>query len=148
MGTVAGRAERSGVRVRQPPTRHFATPRGAGCELECIALAVQYCSEAGPMDATPDVIRYFHPVLPAKALGKQPRRVEVAGLRYALFRDAARPCRPGPSGRTAVSPALTTAGTSMLRGMAGARPVRACATAIPAPIASWSGTATSGSPMR
>ncbi|MCP3139229.1 Rieske 2Fe-2S domain-containing protein [Pyxidicoccus xibeiensis] len=40
------------------------------------------------MEPTPDVIRHFHPVLPARALGKQPVRVEVAGRAYALFRDA------------------------------------------------------------
>jgi phenylpropionate dioxygenase-like ring-hydroxylating dioxygenase large terminal subunit len=41
------------------------------------------------MEPTPDVVRHFHPVLPSRALGKQPVRVELAGRAYALFRDAA-----------------------------------------------------------
>ncbi|WP_324290072.1 aromatic ring-hydroxylating dioxygenase subunit alpha [Pyxidicoccus sp. MSG2] len=40
------------------------------------------------MVPSPDVIRHFHPVLPARSLGKKPVRVEVAGRAYALFRDA------------------------------------------------------------
>ncbi|MFP2927894.1 Rieske 2Fe-2S domain-containing protein [Pyxidicoccus sp. 3LG] len=40
------------------------------------------------MEPSPNVIRHFHPVLPTRALGKQPVRVEVAGRAYALFRDA------------------------------------------------------------
>jgi len=41
------------------------------------------------MEPTPDIIRHFHPVLPAHSLGKRPARVEVAGRAYVLFRDAA-----------------------------------------------------------
>ncbi|MBU8895549.1 Rieske 2Fe-2S domain-containing protein [Corallococcus sp. M34] len=41
------------------------------------------------MEPTPDVVRHFHPVLPASALGRKPVRVELAGRAYALFRDAA-----------------------------------------------------------
>ncbi|WP_267968939.1 Rieske 2Fe-2S domain-containing protein [Myxococcus stipitatus] len=40
------------------------------------------------MEPPSDVIRHFHPVLPARALGKKPVRVQVAGFSYALFRDA------------------------------------------------------------
>ncbi|TQF17798.1 Rieske 2Fe-2S domain-containing protein [Myxococcus llanfairpwllgwyngyllgogerychwyrndrobwllllantysiliogogogochensis] len=40
------------------------------------------------MEPLPDVLRHFHPVLPATALRKKPMRVEVAGRAYALFRDA------------------------------------------------------------
>lgn len=39
-------------------------------------------------DASPNVLRFFHPVLPSSALGVAPRRVTVAGRHYALFRDA------------------------------------------------------------
>ncbi len=40
------------------------------------------------MEPTPDVIeRFFHPVLAARALKKEPVRVEVAGRAYVLFRD-------------------------------------------------------------
>ncbi|QDF00167.1 Rieske 2Fe-2S domain-containing protein [Myxococcus xanthus] len=39
------------------------------------------------MEPTPKVIRHFHPVLSARALGTRPVRVEVAGRAYALFRD-------------------------------------------------------------
>ena len=41
------------------------------------------------MEPTSDVIRHFHPVLPAHSLGKRPVRVEVAGRAYVLFWDAA-----------------------------------------------------------
>lgn len=34
------------------------------------------------------VLRYFHPILPAKALDARPRRVVIAGRAYVLFRDA------------------------------------------------------------
>ena len=34
------------------------------------------------------VLRYFHPVLPAKDLGARPRRIEIASRAYVLFRDA------------------------------------------------------------
>ncbi|WP_163863888.1 Rieske 2Fe-2S domain-containing protein [Myxococcus eversor] len=40
------------------------------------------------MEPLPDVLRHFHPVLPAASLRKKPVRVEVAGRAYALFRDA------------------------------------------------------------
>jgi phenylpropionate dioxygenase-like ring-hydroxylating dioxygenase large terminal subunit len=40
------------------------------------------------MDPMPDVTRFFHPVLPARALRKKPLRIELAGRAYALFRDA------------------------------------------------------------
>jgi nitrite reductase/ring-hydroxylating ferredoxin subunit len=41
------------------------------------------------METPPDVVRrFFHPVLPARALRKKPVRVELAGRAYALFRDA------------------------------------------------------------
>jgi phenylpropionate dioxygenase-like ring-hydroxylating dioxygenase large terminal subunit len=36
----------------------------------------------------PDVLRHFHPVLPARSLRRRPVRVQVAGRAYALFRDA------------------------------------------------------------
>ena len=41
------------------------------------------------MDAMPDVMRFFHPVLPARDLHKGPVLVQIAGRRYALWRDAA-----------------------------------------------------------
>ncbi len=41
------------------------------------------------METMPEVTRYFHPVLAAKQLRKQPVRVELAGHAYVLFRDAA-----------------------------------------------------------
>jgi phenylpropionate dioxygenase-like ring-hydroxylating dioxygenase large terminal subunit len=41
------------------------------------------------MDLMPDVTRFFHPVLPARALRKKPLRLELAGRAYALFRDGA-----------------------------------------------------------
>lgn len=40
------------------------------------------------MDPMPDVTRFFHPVLPSRALRKKPLRIELAGRAYALFRDA------------------------------------------------------------
>lgn len=39
------------------------------------------------MDSMPDVTRFFHPVLAAKSLRRQPVRVEIAGHAYVLFRD-------------------------------------------------------------
>ena len=39
------------------------------------------------MSPSIDPIRYFHPVLPARALGKSPQAVTIAGRRYALWRD-------------------------------------------------------------
>jgi phenylpropionate dioxygenase-like ring-hydroxylating dioxygenase large terminal subunit len=39
------------------------------------------------LDALPDPIRHFHPVLAARDLGSKPVRVEVAGRAYVLFRD-------------------------------------------------------------
>src|SRR3954467_6974128 len=36
----------------------------------------------------PDVPRFFHPVLPAKELGRDPVRVTIASRHYVLFRDA------------------------------------------------------------
>ena len=41
------------------------------------------------METTPDVTRYFHPVLAAKKLGGKPVRVLIAGRAYVLFRDRA-----------------------------------------------------------
>jgi len=41
------------------------------------------------MITTADPLRFFHPVLPIKDLGKAPRRVVVAGQRLALWRDGA-----------------------------------------------------------
>lgn len=40
------------------------------------------------METMPDVTCFFHPVLASRALGKKPRRVEIAGRAYVLFRDA------------------------------------------------------------
>jgi phenylpropionate dioxygenase-like ring-hydroxylating dioxygenase large terminal subunit len=37
----------------------------------------------------PDVTRFFHPVYPARKLGKGPVQIRLAGRTYALFRDAA-----------------------------------------------------------
>jgi phenylpropionate dioxygenase-like ring-hydroxylating dioxygenase large terminal subunit len=37
----------------------------------------------------PDVTRYFHPILAARDLAQKPKRVVIAGRRYALWRDAA-----------------------------------------------------------
>ncbi|MBD2248699.1 Rieske 2Fe-2S domain-containing protein [Nostoc sp. FACHB-888] len=37
--------------------------------------------------AIPDLTRFFHPVLPARLLGKTPVRVELGERRYVLFRD-------------------------------------------------------------
>jgi phenylpropionate dioxygenase-like ring-hydroxylating dioxygenase large terminal subunit len=39
------------------------------------------------MEPMPDVTRFFHPVLSARALRKKPVRVELAGRAYVLFRD-------------------------------------------------------------
>jgi phenylpropionate dioxygenase-like ring-hydroxylating dioxygenase large terminal subunit len=39
------------------------------------------------MESMPDVTRFFHPILPARALRKKPLRVELAGRAYVLFRD-------------------------------------------------------------
>jgi phenylpropionate dioxygenase-like ring-hydroxylating dioxygenase large terminal subunit len=41
-----------------------------------------------PPTSLPDISRFFHPVLPAKNLKRRPVRVDIAGRRYALFRDA------------------------------------------------------------
>jgi phenylpropionate dioxygenase-like ring-hydroxylating dioxygenase large terminal subunit len=41
------------------------------------------------MEPMPDVIRFFHPVLPARALRRKPVRVELAGRAYVLFRNGA-----------------------------------------------------------
>ncbi len=35
----------------------------------------------------PDVLRFFHPVLPVRALGQKPVRVTIADKHYVLFRD-------------------------------------------------------------
>jgi len=45
------------------------------------------------MGADSDLLRFFHPVMPARALGREPERVVLGGERYALWR--------GPSGRPA-----------------------------------------------
>lgn len=39
------------------------------------------------MAALPDVTRFFHPILPAKKLGEGPVQIQLAGRKYALFRD-------------------------------------------------------------
>lgn len=38
---------------------------------------------------SPDLLRFYHPVLPSKTLRQHPVQVELAGLKYVLFRDAA-----------------------------------------------------------
>lgn len=39
------------------------------------------------MSSTPDPLRFFHPVMPARSLGEKPARVTIADSRYALWRD-------------------------------------------------------------
>ncbi|MBV9386875.1 MAG: Rieske 2Fe-2S domain-containing protein [Chroococcidiopsidaceae cyanobacterium CP_BM_ER_R8_30] len=39
------------------------------------------------MKAAPDMTRFFHPVLPARQLGKTPVCIEIGERRYVLFRD-------------------------------------------------------------
>ena len=39
------------------------------------------------MESMPDITRFFHPVLAAKSLKRQPVRIELAGHAYVLFRD-------------------------------------------------------------
>lgn len=39
------------------------------------------------MKVIPDLTRFFHPVLPARKLGKKPVRIELGGKRYVLFRN-------------------------------------------------------------
>lgn len=39
------------------------------------------------MDKMPDATRFFHPVLVARKLKKGPVRLEIAGRRYALWRE-------------------------------------------------------------
>ncbi len=40
------------------------------------------------MEAMPDLSRFFHPVLAARDLRRQPVRIEIAGHAYVMFRDA------------------------------------------------------------
>lgn len=40
------------------------------------------------MTPLPDLTRFFHPILPAKKLGRGPVKIQLAGRAYALFRDA------------------------------------------------------------